>query len=80
MVSEREGLAQDFRALADDELNQRVVSGTLTELARWVAIAELKRRRLQIPFADSGRTIADRGDVYHGDMAIVARNLDATEA
>lgn len=80
MGSEREDLAQGFRALADDELTHRVASGTLTELARWVAIAELKRRRLQIPVADSDRAKANDGDVYHGDMTIVARNLDATEA
>ena len=80
MASERDDLAQGFRALVDDELNQRVASGTLTELARWVAVAELKRRGLQIPLADPVRAFADGGDVYHGDMTIVARNLDATEA
>lgn len=80
MASEREDLEQSFRALAADELTQRVASGTLTELARWVAIAELKRRRLQIPVADSDCAKANDGDVYHGDMTIVARNLDATEA
>ena len=80
MASEREDLEQSFRALAADELTQRVASGTLPELARWVAIAELKRRRLQIPVADPVRTIADGDAGYHGDMTMVARNLDATEA
>jgi hypothetical protein len=80
MASEREDLEQSFRALAADELTQRVASGTLTELARWVAIAELKRRQLQIPIAGAVRAIADGDTGYHGDMTIVARNLDATEA
>ncbi len=78
--TQREDLEQCFRALADDELTHRVASGALTELARWVAIAELKQRRLQIPVADSVRANGNEGDVYHGDMTIVARNLDATEA
>ena len=34
MNSERVDLEQVFRALADDELTQRVASGTLAELAR----------------------------------------------
>ena len=80
MSPEREDLEQVFRALADDELTHRVASERLTELARWVAIAELKRRRLQVPVANSGRANANEGNVYHGDMTIVARNLDATEA
>ncbi|MCF8197448.1 MAG: DUF2007 domain-containing protein [Sulfuritalea sp.] len=78
MNPDRRELEQNFRSLADDELTQRVASGTLTELARWVAIAELKARKLQIPALDSGAGKAD--DAYHGDMTIVVRNLDAIEA
>lgn len=78
MSPDRGELEQNFRSLADDELTLRVASGTLTELARWVAIAELKARKLQIPTLESGVGKAD--DVYHGDMTLVARNLDATEA
>ena len=79
MSPDRAALAQEFHTLADDELTQRVASGGLTELARWVAIVELKQRKLQIPAADVGDA-ALRDDAYHGDMTIVARNLDATEA
>ncbi|MCF8184158.1 MAG: hypothetical protein K9J43_04200 [Polynucleobacter sp.] len=79
MSPDREALAQEFCSLADDELTQRVASGGLTELARWVAIAELKQRKLQIPAPDAGGA-ALLDDVYHGDMTIVARNLVATEA
>lgn len=78
MSPDRRELEQSFRSLADDELTHRVASGTLTELARWVAIAELKARKLQIPAVAAGAGKAD--DVYHGHMTIVVRNLDATEA
>lgn len=78
MNPDRQELEQDFRSLADDELTHRIAAGTLTELARWVAVAELKARGLQIPVPETGAGKAD--DTYHGDMSIVARNLDATEA
>ncbi|MCF8177113.1 MAG: hypothetical protein K9J74_01265 [Sulfuritalea sp.] len=78
MTPDRLELAQHFRSLADDELTHQVASGTLTELARWVAVAELKQRKLQMPAIDTSGD--GQGDAYHGDMTIVARNLDATEA
>lgn len=71
-----------FSRLSDEELAARVASGSLTDEARQLAVAELRDRGLPVPEAAveaDGETEAEP-EVYLGDMVLLERSLTPTEA
>lgn len=70
-----------FRKLEDDELLRRSQSGDLTEMAQAVARAEIERRGLKSREPpESPEQLADREDVGHGKLLVVARFFTPTDA
>jgi hypothetical protein len=78
MHVERSDLEQRFREFSDTELIGRVQSGTLTEVATEVAMAELKARGLPDPSVVTSNEPTE--DASHEDLVEVARLLTPTEA
>ena len=77
MVSESEGerLKRLFTELADEELLRRLASGELTELARSIAMAEVRARGLTLP----PKPRPAREPEYQGDWVVVAQYLSFAE-
>ena len=71
-------LAEHFRALTDAELTNRASCGELTETAQAVAVAELTVRGLPVPTLALLEGI--KACEYLGDMVILERGLDPTNA
>lgn len=72
-----------FSRLSDEELAARVASGSLTDEARQLAVAELGERGLPVPEAvvDADAAAAEAvPEVYLGDMVLLERSLTPTEA
>ena len=85
MDATRESLSEKFGAYDDTELLELYRSGELTELANEVARAELAKRGLDISPAVTtppAEPDSDAGPepMIEGDLVMVARLLDATEA
>lgn len=66
-----------FRQLTDAELLSRYRANTLTDIAAAIAVAEIERRNLDLPLADTPEP--ERAD-YAGDYEVVARFLNPTDA
>jgi hypothetical protein len=66
-----------FDGLSDDELLSRCTSGTLTEEAQIIALAEARRRGLT-PVEPEPVVVDD--EAYYGDFVIVVRDLNLSEA
>jgi hypothetical protein len=83
MDASRASLAAKFLALDDFELSELYRSGELTELASDVAREELARRGLDTsataPSPQSEPEVSSE-PLIQGDLVMVARLLDATEA
>lgn len=70
-----------FSRLSDEELAARVASGSLTDEARQLAVAELGDRGLPVPEAAVDADAAEAvPEVYLGDMVLLERSLTPTEA
>ena len=82
MTVTRQSLVEHFGLLSDDELLEQFQSGDLTELAREVAAAELRSRRIDFSEALSSKP-ATEPDPEAGwsseDLVLLAR-LDAVSA
>jgi hypothetical protein len=78
MVSNHEGerLKKMFAELADEELLRRCASGTLTELAQSIAMAEVRARGLSLP---APKPPPSPEPDYQGDWVIVAQYLSFAE-
>ena len=80
MRTSREHLEQQLRGLSDDELVRCATSSSLSDLARTVAMAEARARKLSLPAMD-GWVQGTAGTVTgHEDLQVVARDLTSTEA
>jgi hypothetical protein len=80
MTSNHEELARQFENFSDEELIRRGNSGGLTDAAQAVATAELERRSLPAPILKNVEADDEATEIYDGDMVIVARYLEPTEA
>ncbi|WP_430388071.1 putative signal transducing protein [Dyella sp. 20L07] len=83
MGIDRSTLQQRFKDMSDDELQQRYVSGDMTELAREVADAELRSRGLApvLPAAQNEPEIAKGESLSEsGDVLCLARFINPLEA
>lgn len=82
MTVTRQSLVEHFGLLSDDELLEQFQSGDLTDLARDVAAAELRSRRIDFSEAPSSKP-ATEPDAEAGwsseDLVLLAR-LDAVSA
>ena len=77
--------AQDIQAalarLNDDELLQRVSQRMLTDEAHALGLQEIKARGLSAPrLASSDETVGDEDALYLGDLVMLKRHLEPTEA
>jgi hypothetical protein len=80
MDATRESLQEHFRLLSDDELVAEFASGDLTQLAKEVAAAELRKRRIDPPTRASEPSETSDAGPMTDDLALVARYFTAAEA
>lgn len=77
MNADRLELTRHYHEMSDEELIGRCSSGTLTQVAQSIAIAELTSRGLEFPDPINE---ACESAAYAGDFETVARFLNPTDA
>lgn len=80
MFTAHEALVEIYRAMSDEELIERWVTGNLTEAAMSVAWSEFTRRGIQPPYVVSTGRVDDAADTDETvTFVTVARSLIPSE-